>query len=427
MFNHPLSVHLEVTDSCNNACPHCYATNWIKMSSFDKRNKDHRVKPSLVELAKKIVNANIFDVIITGGEPLLVDIDNLYSLFTFFDSHHVGYSLNTNGRLLNKDICKILSMSSLKTVLVSLHAWDNSLHNKIVGSRKAAEETKLGIVNAVECGINVAVNQVVDNRNVELMVKSAVELERIGVNQISFTRALSPIDGEYNVNSVSPSKFIDEFLKCKEKSSIFITSLLPIPFCSDDRMGDINLKLSCSGGTTTGVVSCYGDVRFCPHDSYIWGNIFKEEFNVIWKRISEWRDNIPVPEKCGDCVFNLECRGGCRMASKMLYNNYSSLDPWARGVNGVINNKEKNILNNFDYSCLYKIRPDIKWRQEGDDILLYSNDKHIKINHDGLKFIENLPIRFIPDRIIDLFEINKGQGSDFLERLFHSGFLTRDI
>ena len=278
MLTYPLSLHLEATDRCNNACPHCYAANWVKMPDNRAKQKDKRTKPNILEIARHIVDSDVFDVIITGGEPLILGINRLDNLFKLFNDSNVQYSLNTNGRLLSRTVCKALKDAGLQRIMISLHSWKNEVHDAIVKVQNAADETKIGIRNAVDEGLRVAVNQVIDKRNIDMAYASSVELEKLGVCQISFTRALSPLGGDYSVDTIPAAAFLDEFIKCKENLTIPVVSLLPIPFCADPRVKDLDMKLVCSGGISSAVISCYGDVRFCPHDSHVWGNVFAESF-----------------------------------------------------------------------------------------------------------------------------------------------------
>ena len=419
MLTYPLSLHLEVTDRCNNACPHCYAANWIEMTGMRAKPRDKRTKPNTIELARHIADSDVFDVIITGGEPLILGVHRLSELFKSFNDCNVQYSLNTNGRLLSQTTCKTLKDAGLQRLMISLHSWEDELHNAIVRARNAAGETKIGIKNAIGQGLRVAVNQVVDNRNIDTMYVSSVELEKLGVHQISFTRALSPLGGDYRVDMVPAARFLDEFLKCKENLSIPVVSLLPIPFCADPRVKDLDVKLSCSGGISSAVVSCYGDVRFCPHDSYIWGNVLEEGFDDIWKKIAQWREDISAPAECKDCAFIIDCCGGCRVASKLCCDDYSAKDPWAR--NPVNNYRRKVVFSDFDPDCSYRLLSDLRWRKENEGFLLYFDAGHLVVNSDGLDFIRQLPQEFVPNEILDATEENREAHFQFLRSLYHIG------
>ncbi|WP_454054061.1 radical SAM/SPASM domain-containing protein [Clostridium sp. Marseille-Q7071] len=419
MLTYPLTLHFEVTDHCNNSCPHCYASSWIQSPA---KRPAKRAKPNIIELARRIVDSDVFDVVITGGEPLILGIDRLSELFKFFNDNNVQYSLNTNGRLLSQATCKELKDAGLQSVLISLHSWVDELHNEIVNAPNAAGETKNGIQNALNQGLRVAVNQVIDNRNIDMMYASSAELERMGVHQISFTRALSPMKVGYKVDTINAARFLDEFLKCKESLTVSVVSLLPIPFCADPRVKDLDVKLSCSGGISSAVLSCYGDVRFCPHDSHVWGNVFEEGFDTIWKRISEWREDLAAPAECNDCSFVVDCRGACRVASKLYSDDYAAMDPWAR--HSVKNYRRKVLYSEFDPDCSYRLSSDIRWRKENEAFLLYFGADHLLVNLDGVEFIRRLPQEFVPSELLSATEENREAHFQFLNALYHNGLLV---
>ena len=278
----------------------------------------------------------------------------------------------------------------LTQLLISLHSWSNELHDEIVAAPGAAIETKAGITNALKEGLRVSVNQVIDCRNIDTMYSSALELQKFGVHSLSFTRALSPLDAAFHVGTVTATRFVDEFIKCSDKLAIPVVSLLPIPYCSDPRVKDLKGKLHCTGGISTAVVSCYGDLRLCPHDTKIWGNVFAEALGSIWQRIVMWRPrDLDVPPTCTDCAFVLDCRGGCRIAAKLCCGDYRAKDPWARSA--VTDYRRRVTFDELDPDSVYALMPDIRWRQQNDVFFLHSRNGDLLVNSDGLEFVQRLP------------------------------------
>lgn len=413
MFVTPLTLHFEVTDSCNNFCPHCYGSSWIRQKK--------RAKPPVAQVASKIAEHNLFDVVITGGEPLLIGLDTLSEIFSIFNDHSIHYSLNTNGRLLSEDTCRALAGAGLPGVLVSLHSWENSIHDRMVAANNAAVETKAGIQNAIRNGLHVTVNQVIGPQNIDTMFSTATKLAKLGVHAVSFSRLLSPLDVNYKVEMLDAVRFVDEYIKCKNTLSIPVTSVIPIPYCADPRVKDLGDQLNCTGGISTAALSCYGDLRFCPQDTHVWGNVFEEELPAIWERIVRWRDDLGVPDECKECSFIADCRGACRLAAKICYSDYAAKDPWAK-------DSERQYLrtvhyNGFDLSRHYVLLPNIRWRKEGDGILLYCQNRFVVVNSDGLKFVECLPREFVPNELELGAETNRQSQLAFLELLYQQGLL----
>lgn len=415
MLSTPLTIHFEVTDLCNNFCPHCYGSSWLR--------KEKRIKPPITEVARQISGNELFDVVITGGEPLLLGVDALSGIFEIFNKNNVHYSLNTNGRLLDEHTCTALVSAGLKGVLVSLHSWDNDLHDTMVASPNAALETKAGIQNAITYGLHVTVNQVIGTENIDTMFATSTALAQMGVQALSFSRLLSPLDVHYKITMVSASRFLDEYIKCKNSLNIPVTSIIPIPYCADPRVKDLHEQLTCTGGVSSAAISCYGDVRFCPQDTHAWGNVFQEDFPAIWERIVKWREALAVPDECRECSFVADCRGACRLASKVCFGDYAAKDPWSQ--NAQKQYVRKVCYNEFDPDSSYVLLPNIRWRKEGDAFLLYSQKRFVAVNSDGLKFVSCLARKFVPSKLGPGEEVNRQSQLAFLELMYQKGLLVK--
>lgn len=415
MLSKPFAVQLEVTDSCNNLCGLCYASSWVR--------PNNKAKPEILEIARKIVENDLFDVIITGGEPLLLGIENLIKILKLFSDHNIHATVNTNGRLLDKKTCRLLKQYGLRGVLVSLHSWIDDLHDEIVNVPGAAVETKAGIKNALEAGLQVGVNQVIDSRNIATMFYSSQELQSMGVHGLSFTRTISPLNVDHRMEMIEAVRFIDELINCERKLTIPVGSLTPIPFCVDPRVKDLKKKIQCMGGKSVAAISCYGDVRFCPLDPNIWGNVFQEDFGAIWKLIASWRENLKVPSQCAACSFVADCGGGCRVASKRYFDDYKAKDPWARDA--VTNYRRKVVSKEFDPDGLYLKLSDIRWRQEDESFLLHSGGVSMLVNSDGVKFLEILPPQFVPSQLLTTTSESREKQLEYLRALYNNGMIVK--
>ena len=413
MVNNPLTVHFEVTNRCNNSCPHCYASSWL-----------YEEGPSvkLIDVANKISENEIFSVVITGGEPTLIDSEILRSIMDVFNKNNIDFSLNTNGRLLHIDYCKELISFGLSGLLISLHSSNDNVHNEFVDSSFAAEETKRGIRNALNAGLTVSVNQVISSKNIHTMFETSKYLEGLGVHKVSFSRLISPMGVDYKLKMIDSRAFIDEFIKCKDQLSIPCSSLVPIPYCADERVKDLKENLSCTGGITSAAVSCLGDVRFCPQDSKVWGNILKEDLSQIWSRISAWRSTISIPEECEECSFVEDCKGGCRI-SNIESDRYDLMDPWASKP--LINYVRTIIYKKFEVDQPYYKTTNVHYRKENGEFLLSYNQNFMKVNLDGLNFFQSLPQILVPEEIIKNSNDNSEKQLEFMEVLYQRGLISK--
>jgi radical SAM protein with 4Fe4S-binding SPASM domain len=379
----------------------------------------------MMSTARSIVLNSPFDVTITGGEPLLMGGRHIRDLCELFSENSIDCSLNMNGRLLTPDTCATLAQCGLKGLLISLHSWTDDVHNGIVGCSRAAAETKAGIRNALDAGLPVTVNSVVDGRNVDTLFASAKELQKLGVVHLSFTRALCPLEGTYKCGEIDSARFVDEVIRCQEELRIAVSSLLPLPFCAHPRVKEMKRKLCCSGGVTTAVLSYRGDVRFCPHDTRVWGNIFKEELASIWARMSKWRCDVGIPNECAICAFVEDCRGGCRIAAKVDRDSYRAMDPWATCA--VTNYRRVVNIDEFDLDCSYAVASGIRWRPEHSHCLLYCGSGRLLTNPDGVEFVRCLPPSFIPRELLHSSTRNRETQYRFLKDPYCTGLIAKVV
>ena len=62
----PVAVQVELTPRCNNLCNYCY-NSWRGDNEFERElSLDGHMK-----IAKELAKNNVFEVVLTGGEPLL--------------------------------------------------------------------------------------------------------------------------------------------------------------------------------------------------------------------------------------------------------------------------------------------------------------------------------------------------------------------
>ncbi|MBE6939998.1 MAG: radical SAM protein [Ruminococcaceae bacterium] len=132
---------------CNQKCLHCYAAGQPMGETAELDTETWK------QLLKKLRQANIPQVTFTGGEPTMRDdLVELVEAAQWFVTR-----LNTNGRLLTKELCGRLYEASLDSVQVTLYSAEETVHNTLVGA-PGYQDTIAGIGNAVEAGLIVSIN-----------------------------------------------------------------------------------------------------------------------------------------------------------------------------------------------------------------------------------------------------------------------------
>lgn len=115
------SLHIEVSNVCNEKCVHCYLT----------QNKTHRLMEE--KLFYKIVedarNANVINITLSGGEPLAH-----HKISKFLSKcRKLDFSVNllSNLTLLDDEIIQEMEKSPLLSVQTSLYSMNADIHDSI--------------------------------------------------------------------------------------------------------------------------------------------------------------------------------------------------------------------------------------------------------------------------------------------------------
>jgi radical SAM protein with 4Fe4S-binding SPASM domain len=312
--------------------------------------------PTLERIVDELVKAKIFQVTITGGEPLL-NKKILFEAIKKLIENKIPCAVNSNLTLLKKEDAEMMYGFGMLGVLTSFFSFDETIHDFIAGRKGAFRDTLNGISVAIESGLKVAVSMVITKFNEKDIIKTAKFLKDYGVNQFFATKASPPVNStnfqKHMVSNDSLIKSLDDlfFLQKEERMDVGILECYPL--CA--YLGgsyEFAKKRSCSAGITTCTIGTNGDVRPCSHSDDIYGNIMANDLTVIWKNMVNLREESVLPTECISCSYLQECSGGCRVDAKYCHGKINSLDPYARPEKTpeIIINKTVFALPD-DYNC----------------------------------------------------------------------------
>lgn len=140
-------AHIELTNSCNLKCIHCY------LSQDYKKNKIS--KEFLFSFLDQLEKMGTLEVIFTGGEALLYE--DLNQVLRYAREKDFSIVLLTNGTLFNEEIIKTLKDINIAFVQVSLYSMVSTIHDKITGIKGSWQKTKRNIERLVENDIRVEI------------------------------------------------------------------------------------------------------------------------------------------------------------------------------------------------------------------------------------------------------------------------------
>lgn len=408
----PLSAQLEITNKCNFHCIHCYHLN-LYLENEENSDLDNK---KLLLLAEKIVESKIFDVILTGGEPLFRK-KIIESLLMYFKKHNIYVSLNTNLLLATEDFLENIKTLKLDSLLISCPSIDKHIYKYMTGNgnyKKFEENLKI----VIDKNINFSINMVINKLNINYIKETASYFKLLGVQKFSATpMGLNVQNPQFNLflKQKEIIKIIKDLIYIKEDLKMIVDIVEAIPKCLfpfEIYERNFNfLKRKCQAGRTVVAVANNGDVRPCSHNSDIYGNLLKEPMETIWQKMADWRSDKFIPEKCKDCKIINKCLGGCRTTAKASHGKWNSEDPWTTlplekdvFVQKIYTNDNPAISNN---TIIY-FPENFKWRKEGDYYLVCTKNTRNAtiINKELFQFILNLQ-KLLPANIDRIASVHK--------------------
>lgn len=407
----PLSVQIEATEVCNNDCLQCY-NHWREKSNVSGITLS---ESQFSQISDIVIDSEVFTATVTGGEPLLFWRNIMRGIKNMIDSG-VDVSLNSNLILFTDEVATAVKYAGVKSILTSVLCSRENIHDSITGIPGSFNKTISGIKKAVEYGFRVSSNMVLIKNNYPFIYETALFLKNLGVSCFCATKA-SPALNSRNFNDLIISKgelksSLEELERIKIDTGLNVDILECYPLCL---IGDAYrfkhfARRSCAAGTTTCTIGASGDIRPCSHSDTAYGNIFNENFPVIWNRMDDWRELKYIPDKCMSCKFIKKCSGGCRIEAK-YHGNIKGRDPYMSCEEDVIvpdkkmSKKKQEIHKDekFHFSSNLKIR-----KEDFGGVLFIPKSGVVPVNKDAYKIIGNL----MKESSFSIFSVTEKFSSD---------------
>lgn len=331
-IKYPSGVQFEITPNCNHNCIHCY--NYWRTGEEAATAVDPSI--DLTSIAEKIAELKPTHVTITGGEPLVrfEDMKRFVPVLKQCECTHV--SVNTNAALVTDEIAEFFRVNGM-TAFVSLPCADPDICDFITSTKGSLERLSEGIRKLVAHKVSVTVNMVVSAINKDKVIETAkYAREMLGVKSFFASPVSKPVNAHdsFNKYMLSPDELDDlintMLMVSKDMRADFSVSMPYCTFTTQEQSDAFSYRKHCTAGRFTYAVDYVGDVKACPRDSKVYGNILNEPFDEIWGRMDEWRNGSLLPAECKKCKSVSLCGGGCRLEGCASANERNALDTRAR-------------------------------------------------------------------------------------------------
>ncbi|MCF7820711.1 MAG: radical SAM protein [Candidatus Pacebacteria bacterium] len=390
----PVIVQLEITNLCNFKCPHCYRfDNHSCLNSQHEKIKHDKI----FKISKKLIDLEIFEVVLTGGEPFM-EKDLLMELINCFYDHGITVSLNTNLSLLREEFIDSGFLNKLKVLLVSCPSSIPENYKFMTGGGNyEIFKESLKLLNGNFR--NYFINMVVNKNNINDIRKTASDLKSLGVKNFGATPMMLndlEVNKDTILNPGEVKRLVDDLIWVHDnlKMNVDIFEALPKCIFSEETLnrGFKFTKRKCQAGITTISVSPEGNIMPCPNNTMVYGNILKDDFQKVWHKMSNWKKRAYAPKECSECSLLKICFGACRVNAKSVNGTLDSPDPWmSQPLNYQLDSDKINYKWNENDTL--SMAGELQYRREDEMYYLIAVKKrnnYVKVNKELFNFLLTL-------------------------------------
>lgn len=266
----PLITTLEITQSCNYKCHHCY--NFDRTKEMPENLKANSLKPEeILGIIDQVADAGALYLNLTGGEALLHP--HLDDFIRRARTHHMEARLKTNGSLLTADRCQKLDLAGLAGLDISLYGFSEKSYELLTGKSGMFIKSIEGIKAAKTQGFDVHVSIILHRYNIDelkLMTEFCKENELAYQFSTEITERYDDSSGSRDFE-ITKEQFSEQL--AGEFSDIFM-HLNP------------EKVVQCSCARSVCGISSTGEVYPCIGAPIASGNLKEKTFEDIWKNSS---------------------------------------------------------------------------------------------------------------------------------------------
>lgn len=292
------SMEKNGTWHCNQKCINCYAGTQKLAVTSELDTKSWKI------IIDRLKEAGVPQLTFTGGEPTLrSDLVELIEYSKWFVTR-----LNTNGVLLNDQLCKDLVAASLDSVQVTLYSASESIHNFLVGTSNY-QYTIEGIKNALNAGLNLSINTplVKLNKDYLSLIRYCVKL---GVRYFTCSGIIKTGNALDNADAYLSKEELLEILtevSCLQKELDFEISFTSPGWIDEKSLKELHLTPPmCGANLSNMAINPSGEVIPCQSflsDSTL-GNLLTTNFKKIWNNKKAVKLRKEVMKLDNLCMLN---------------------------------------------------------------------------------------------------------------------------
>ena len=275
-------------------------------------------------------------------------------------------------------------------------------------------------------------NMVVSKKNVNYIYDTAkYAKEVLGISRFFASRVSKPInsDKEFIRELLSKDEvtFVyKELLRISKKLELQTDSSTPMPVClvtDEETFNRFAYSRNCTAGKTSYGLDCLGNIKACPRDVEIYGNILTDDFPKVWSKMAEWREGKFIPEECKSCNAKNLCNGGCRLDAFPITGRRNSLDPVVCLENVPIKFTKKETKKEFSSEQYFLIPEKTQFLEEKCGWRVSVGRNFIVITGE-LKAFLNSRTKFCINDFMNEFDVDYSLANNAVNLLFAKGIIS---
>ena len=371
LFKAPTAINLEITDMCNIKCRYCY-NFWRERGA----NLCSMTKESMNKLLDILIDAGIFHIVFSGGEPFL-NFEILEFGLKKAMGNNISVNCNSNLMLATDDKIKRLRDIGLDHILTSLNSHDPGTNDYMANRKGVFKEVIKGIETAVRHGMRVSLNMIVLQGNKDHVYATGKLAHELGCQKIFGTRIVPTVNlgnigqTEFRLTKEDALHTLEQLVRIKEETGIMIGTLVSYPLCllSDlEKYADF-VGRGCPGQSGHLMsINANGETHACVHQSESYGNIFEIGIYQAYKNMKAWYNKSYRYKECEGCDYIEVCRTGCRFSARAYFGKHTEKDPLMMGKDNFVKPYkiiyDESIYEKIDNGLKFSVPKRLRFRKE---------------------------------------------------------------
>lgn len=338
----PMKVLIEFTHNCNLRCVHCFANAECKVTDQGYLEGELN-KEQWFKVIDTICDAGVFDVFVSGGEPLIRK--DIFEIMEYIHSKGMGFCLLTNATYINDENVELLKKFGCFKVEANLDGYNAETYDLFRGVKGAFDASVKGIKACLEHNLPIRVNVTVTTINIGWLKEIADAAYEIGIREVCcvpFEQG-GRADKNWEKLRIKDEKSAEKAYKevyryVREKYGNKLMFIVPLenleginegeePYGFAEHWDCNGLMPPCGAGKYHCSINPYGKMILCPTaGSFIkiepYDDLLTHSLSEIWNNSATLIDirNAMKPQ-CFGCKHIL-CEVACPVATYRKYGKF---------------------------------------------------------------------------------------------------------